>query len=92
MQTLGSNARHVAEWGRYRVIVDTRNDKVRAEVQKMFGDAVEETVFMAAEPNPTPAQAIEWASGYLEAQGCSAFVDGKRRRLADFFVFYPDGS
>jgi hypothetical protein len=91
MQTLAKNARHVAEWGHYQIVVDNRGGKVRASIRDLDVEG-EQIVFMSELPVRTDVQAVEWAGIWLEEHGCKAFVDGQKRRIADFLIFMPDGA
>lgn len=93
MQTLAKKAQHVAEWGHYQVRIDTRGDYAKAQIRDLATGPSEESVVLMSElPRRTGEEAIEWAGAWLEDHGCKAFVDGQRRRVAEFLFFVPDGA
>lgn len=90
MQTLAKTARHIAEWGHYQIVIDTRKENITASVRDLAAEG-ESIVFMSELPRRTAEQAVEWAGIWLEEHGCKAFVDGQRRNVTDFLFFIPDG-
>lgn len=85
MQTLDRPGRYVARWGDYEVILDNRAERCLVEVRR--GDDRSVLATSADVSRLTWREAIEWSAGQLAALGCSTFVDGKARSLADFLSF-----
>lgn len=92
MQTLKKDTQYVAEWGHYQIRVDTRGEFAAARIYDRSATVREEerTILMAELPRRTAEQAVEWAGTWLEEHRCKAFVDGLKRRVADFLRFEPD--
>lgn len=87
MQTIANKGRHVAEWGGYQVSLQV-TDISTLLVVRSSASPYEQYVEVTAR---TPADAIKMAANWLEAKGCTAFVDGKQRSLANFLFFVPSG-
>lgn len=86
MQKLAEGSKHIAEWGNYQVVIDLRKKPLL-----LIRDNSPPYQQHLETPCLNADDAIMTAGQWLERRGSMAMVDGKRRSLASFLFFIPDG-